>query len=91
MKSRHWIAAAALAMLSAASWAEQVHMEAALASLQQAKDSLNKASADKGGHRVRALQLVENAIKQVNAGIEYDKTHKESDEGKGKKPAKPAN
>jgi hypothetical protein len=55
--------------------AGQPHMKAALDSLQAAKTELNAAEADKGGHRVKALELVNSAIAEVQAGIEYAKTH----------------
>jgi hypothetical protein len=60
---------------SPASFADQPNMEAALATLHQAKESLQKATPDKGGHRVNAIKLVEQAITEVKAGIEYDRTH----------------
>ncbi|HJQ36350.1 MAG TPA: hypothetical protein VKB93_04350 [Thermoanaerobaculia bacterium] len=55
--------------------AAQPHMQAALKNLRQAKANLNSASADKGGHRNRALELVNQAIDQVEAGIAYDRRH----------------
>ena len=54
---------------------DQPHMQAALDHLRAAKADLDQAPADKGGHRVRALQLVKNAIAEVDKGIEYDRTH----------------
>jgi hypothetical protein len=61
--------------------ADQPKMQAALQSLQQAKASLNEATADKGGHRGKAMKLVDQALKEVQAGIDYDRTHG-SDKGK---------
>lgn len=49
----------------------QPEMHGALEHLHQAKENLEKAKHDKGGHRERALQLVDQAISEVNAGIEY--------------------
>ncbi|HUK12721.1 MAG TPA: hypothetical protein VLW17_05405 [Thermoanaerobaculaceae bacterium] len=49
----------------------QPHMENALAELQSAKSELQSAVTDKGGHRVRAIELVDRAIDQVNAGISF--------------------
>jgi hypothetical protein len=46
-------------------------MEAALAALQNAHSELEIAAADKHGHRVKALTLVYEAIKEVRAGIAY--------------------
>jgi hypothetical protein len=50
----------------------QPHMRAALSSLQSAKAQLEKASSDKGGHRVKALALTKQAIEQVEKGIAFD-------------------
>jgi hypothetical protein len=60
---------AAMAGLTAAG-AAQPNMEAALRSLREARASLEKASADKAGHRVKAIDLVSQAIEQVRLGIE---------------------
>jgi hypothetical protein len=49
---------------------DQPHMQAALNALENAKDSLNKATADKGGHRAKAIDYVKDAIDQVKKGIE---------------------
>jgi hypothetical protein len=50
--------------------AAQPEMEAALASLNDALASLQAAEANKGGHREKAIDLVEQAIAQVQLGIE---------------------
>jgi hypothetical protein len=55
--------------------AAQPHMNAALKQLRAAQSSLNRASADKGGHRARALDLVRDAIVEVERGIAYDRRH----------------
>lgn len=55
--------------------AAQPQMQAALNHLKQARTSLNRATADKGGHRERAIELVNQAIDQVEAGIAYDRRH----------------
>lgn len=49
----------------------QPHMQAALDHLQAAKAELQSALTDKGGHRVRAIELVDRAIGEVQAGMEY--------------------
>jgi len=67
------IAASLLFIASSACLANQPHMEAALASLEQAKASLQKAVADKGGHRVKAIKAIDTAIAEVKAGIEFAK------------------
>lgn len=53
----------------------QPNMEAAIQHLRAAQDSLQNASSDKGGHRARALQMVEQAIQETQAGIEYADGH----------------
>jgi hypothetical protein len=50
-------------------WAQQPHMNAALSDLQSARGELQAAIPDKGGHRVKALGLVTEAITQVQAGM----------------------
>ena len=54
---------------------DQPHMQAALAELQSARGELQAADADKGGHRVNALNLIASAISEVNAGINFDRRH----------------
>ena len=53
--------------------AAQPHMQAALSHLRAAKRDLDKASADKGGHRNRAIALINDAIDEVERGIVYDR------------------
>lgn len=54
---------------------KQPHMREALATLQIAKDQLEKAEHDKGGHRAKAADLVKQAIDEVKAGIDFDNDH----------------
>jgi multidrug resistance efflux pump len=49
---------------------DQPHMQAALAALESAKNNLERATADKGGHRAKAIDLVKDAISEVKKGIE---------------------
>ena len=56
-------------------WAAQPNMENALRDLQSARASLQAASANKGGHRDRAIRLVDSAIQEVRAGIGFAATH----------------
>ena len=56
-----------------ASALDQPNMTAARNDLNKAENSLRKASADKGGHRNRALSLISQAIAQINSGIAYDR------------------
>ncbi len=55
--------------------ADQPHMQAALDALKLADRELAAASADKGGHRAKAQDLVRQAIVQVERGIQYDRRH----------------
>lgn len=55
--------------------ADQPHMRDALESLKQARSSVEAATADKGGHRGKAVDLIDQAIKEVMAGIEFDEAH----------------
>ena len=49
--------------------AAQPHMTNALGALRNARSELQVAERDKGGHRVNALKLVNQAIGEVQAGI----------------------
>ncbi|HJT72217.1 MAG TPA: hypothetical protein VJ731_18605 [Terriglobales bacterium] len=51
------------------------HMSAAMGHLEQAKDELEKATPNKGGHREKALQLVNEALQQVREGEQYFEQH----------------
>ncbi len=51
--------------------ASQSHMKAALNALRNARSELEMASANKGGHRRKAIDLVDRAIAEVKKGIEY--------------------
>ena len=54
---------------------KQPHMEAALKHLQMAKEELQKAEADKGGHRAKALEALDAAIAHTNEGIAFAASH----------------
>lgn len=53
----------------------QPHMRLALDALRTANHHLGEATGDKGGHRLRAIQLVNQAQAEVQRGIEWDNTH----------------
>ena len=87
MAIRLKVPAAALALVFAGSMLapalkaeEQPHMRAALEHLRAAQKELAEASKDKGGHRARAEQLVNQAIQQVEQGIKYDNRHESQKE-----------
>ncbi len=61
---------AGLTATQMASAAPQPHMRAALQALENAAASLEKAVDDKGGHRVKAIGFVKEAIAQVERGIQ---------------------
>jgi hypothetical protein len=49
----------------------QPRMYSALDHLQQARADLVKATANKGGHRAKAIELVDRAIDEVKLGIRF--------------------
>ena len=49
--------------------AAQPHMQAALRELRSSRAELEAALPDKGGHRVKAMALIDQAIAEVQAGI----------------------
>ncbi len=59
-----------LALAPISALADQPHMKAALEHLQAARAELQKAAADKGGHRMRAMELVDKAIVETARGEE---------------------
>lgn len=76
IRPTHLAVAAALilsgSIVSGAKAEPQPHMQAALAALQNAKAQLQVATADKGGHRVKAMALIDSAMAEVRAGIAFD-------------------
>lgn len=60
---------------AAATSVDQPHMQEALKSLEAAKHHLEKAAADKGGHRAKAIEHVDAAISETKAGIDFDRKH----------------
>lgn len=53
----------------------QPKMQSALAALEVAKNHLEAATADKGGHRVKAIQATKEAIEETKKGIQFDNNH----------------
>jgi len=64
-----------LAMTARAVPPDQPYMEAALGNLNTAKNELQAASRDKGGHRAKAAALVNQAIGEVNKGVQFARRH----------------
>lgn len=58
--------------MNTASADAQPKMKSALSHLESSLSDLKGATADKGGHRVKAIKLVEDAITQVKEGIKFD-------------------
>jgi hypothetical protein len=52
-------------------YANQPHIVSALELLQSARGELARATANKGGHRERALNAVDNAIRETREGIRF--------------------
>jgi hypothetical protein len=69
------IVALAVAALIQTARADQGHMERALNALYQARNELSQASHDKGGHRVNAIQIINQAIQQIKRGIAVGASH----------------
>ncbi|MBN2432643.1 MAG: hypothetical protein JXQ27_14300 [Acidobacteria bacterium] len=76
--SKIWLAIAIMVSLAAgyligmSPRERQPQMQEALNNLRAAESHLVKATSDKGGHRVKALEHTRNAIQEVIKGLEYD-------------------
>jgi hypothetical protein len=68
-------AAGLVAVSATSASAYQGNMERALSSLYQALASLRESTPNKGGHREKAIQLVQQAIQETQAGIEFADEH----------------
>jgi len=81
MSKRFWLRSAGLGMIVATSLGvgyaigAQPHMEASIGILQNARAELAQATPNKGGHREKALGLIDQAIEQVREGIAFAATH----------------
>lgn len=63
--------AAVMAASAQSATAYQGNMERAIGELEIALRSLREATPDKGGHRERAMELIRQAMSEVQAGIDY--------------------
>ncbi|MFO0596410.1 MAG: hypothetical protein U0228_13925 [Myxococcaceae bacterium] len=68
------LAAAALGAC-ASHHVRQPRMQHARELLEGALGSLENATADKGGHRVRAIEEIRAALVEVDEGMRFDDTH----------------
>lgn len=64
-----------LLTIGSSAMADQPKMHATLKALNTAEQNLLKGSNDKGGHRLKALELVRKAKKQVKLAIKFDRRH----------------
>jgi hypothetical protein len=55
----------------------QPHMDNAILRLREARNQLDLAEHDKGGFREKAIASIDQAIKDVQAGIDYAEAHPE--------------
>jgi hypothetical protein len=69
------VAAGVIAGVKSAAAEPQREMERARAALNEAIQFLRAASDNKGGHKIKAVELIQSAIAEVDAGIEYADTH----------------
>lgn len=60
-----------LGMLTSQVMADQPHMQNAKENLRLAREELRMAESNKGGHKERAVELIEEAMDQVQQGIDY--------------------
>jgi len=82
MKHRSILSVLVLLIVSAfvlATPPDQPNMESARANLQNAKANLQVAEHNKGGHRAKALNLVNSAISEVNKGIQFARHNNHAD------------
>ena len=52
---------------------EHPHIRAAIQELREARHELETAAHDFGGHRKEAIEAIDNAIKQLQQALQYDK------------------
>ena len=69
------VAILAVSFIAGQIHAAQNHMIGARDQLRAARSELQAATADKGGHRERAIEIIDRAIGQVDEGIEFARTH----------------
>lgn len=72
-----------LCTFAAVGYADQPYMKAARANLQDARAQLQAATANKGGHRVKAIDYVNAAISEVNQGIAFDRRNNHAQSTRG--------
>jgi len=68
-------AAAVISVSTENAIAYQGNMERALEQLHAALQSLHEATSDKGGHKAKAAGLIQEAMSEVQAGIDFAAAH----------------
>jgi hypothetical protein len=56
-------------------WLHHEEMDAALGQLREARGHLDKGGHDFGGHRVKAIRIVDKAIQEIQASVDYANSH----------------
>jgi anaerobic selenocysteine-containing dehydrogenase len=69
------VTVSAIAAATTGAEAYQGNMERALSALYDALASLRESTPNKGGHRETAIQLVQQAIAETQAGIQFAEQH----------------
>jgi hypothetical protein len=81
MTKQFWLRSSGLGVIVATSMGigyaigAQPHMEAAINLVRNARAELGAATPNKGGHREKAIALVDQAITQVRQGIAFAPAH----------------
>ena len=73
----------------ATAYADQPNMKDARAHLVAARTSLQNAEHNKGGHRARAIGLINQAVSEVDKGIAYDRRHNHAEGNSSLTPDQP--
>ena len=56
-------------------WIRHEEMDAALGSLREAQGHLDKGGHDFGGHRAKAIRMVNKAMQEIQASIDFANSH----------------
>jgi hypothetical protein len=56
-------------------WLHHEEMDAALGALRDARGHLDKGGHDFGGHRIRAIKAADNAMREIQAAVDFANTH----------------
>ena len=56
-------------------WLNHEEMDAAIGQLREARKHLDRGGNEFGGHRVKAIRIVDKAIQEIQASIDYANSH----------------